>query len=1195
MFEKEINRDIKGVIKVGQHDQENIYQELNEYVVTNELSKHFREFFENYRKGIEGPTDEMGVWISGFFGSGKSHFLKILSYIIENKEVKGRKAIDFFRDDNKIDDALVIADMSLAENVSTDVILFNIDSKAEYNQEPILNVFLRVFNEMQGYCVENPFLADLERNLTHKDLYNDFKLRFKEINKDEWEIKRSDFIFIQDDVIEALVDIGFFKTIDSAKNWAEQVNEDYRLSIEKFATLVKEYCDNKGDNHHVVFLVDEIGQYIGKNSKLMLNLQTVTEDLGIMCQGRAWIVVTSQQDIDKLMKVPGNDFSKIQGRFKTRLALSSANVDEVIRRRILAKNSTATETLELLYEKKEAILKNSISFTPDTAEKKMYMNRADFAAVYPFIPYQFNLLGSVLTSIREHGASGKHLAEGERSMLALFQESAISIMDKELGVLMPFNIFYNALDKFIDHRHRSVIIKATNNQLLNEFDVEVLKVLFMIKYLDEIKANLENLTTLMISEIDQDRVVLKEKIKKSLQRLKGQFLIQKNGDIYSFLTNEEQDINREISHQNVELGEILNEASNVIFEDIFPDKKYNYTNRYNFPFNQIIDEIYRGNRQSSDIGVRIITPYYDFKEDKNSSQSQLSEQSKSQRISNILRGLSDSNNEVIIHLNDDLTFLEEIEEYLKINKYLTKRSAQLSKTSEAIHNAKKAESSEKFERIRIFLEEALKTADIYVKGDKVVIKEKNPVDRINDALNKLVEKIYHKLDYMKTYPVKSDILDVLRDAKQDQFGKTENVENDLAIEDMNHYIELETQIHAKPQLKRILNKFNKAPYGFVDLDIEWLIATLFAQKRISLIKNAQNISLKTNRPEDILKYLTERRYQEKILIDKKTDTSEDKIKIVKDVLRDFFDEMHSTNDDEALMELFQDKAKIKLDTIEKVEVQYQFEERYPGKEIIIEAKELLMDVAAINSLAPFYEFVFTRQNEFLRLGEELDSVLSFFENKQKDYFKMACEVTDLYNENKNYIDNPELSDIANQIAMIINMPRPFSDIPKLPLLIDNFDSLHKAILESESEPIRKDIESDLSQILNELDTNEVKEEFEEQFKNNFHEIETKLMESQKISEIRGKRDESYFLSKKCREKIKQFKQNIPPKNDDTETTEDETLDEPVIVEKDLELRNISSKTNITIKKEDDIDKFLASLRKKLKEELDDNTVINLRI
>jgi hypothetical protein len=187
-----------------------------------------------------------------------------------------------------------------------------------------------------------------------------------------------------------------------------------------------------------------------------------------MCQGKAWIIVTSQQDIDSLMKVPGNDFSKIQGRFKTRLSLSSANVDEVIRKRILAKNPTATQTLEALYEEKEAILKNLISFSADTAEKKMFVDSKDFAAVYPFIPYQFNLLGNVLTSIREHGASGKHLAEGERSMLALFQESAISLMNEELGVLMPFNIFYNALDKFIDHTHRSEIIKPwITNSLMN--------------------------------------------------------------------------------------------------------------------------------------------------------------------------------------------------------------------------------------------------------------------------------------------------------------------------------------------------------------------------------------------------------------------------------------------------------------------------------------------------------------------------------------------------------------------------------------------------------------------------------------------------------------------------------------------------------------------------------------------------------
>ncbi len=1003
-------------------------------------------------------------------------------------------------------------------------------------------------------------------------------------------IKESEFYFIQDHVITTLIDMDFMSS-EAARNWASKAEENYSISIEKFAKLIHEYCENKDDNHHIVFLVDEIGQYIGNDSKLMLNLQTLTEDLGIMCHGKAWIIVTSQQDIDILMKVPGNDFSKIQGRFKTRLSLSSANVDEVIRKRILAKNPTAMLTLESLYEEKEAILNNLISFSSDTAEKKMYTNSKDFSAVYPFIPYQFNLLGDVLTSIREHGASGKHLAEGERFMLALFQESAISLMNKEIGVLMPFNIFYNALDQFIDHRHRSVIIKAIENQYLDELDVEVLKVLFMIKYIKEIKANLENLTTLMVSSIDQDRVDLREKIEKSLKRLVNQTLIQKNGDIYSFLTNDEQAITLAIKNVHVDTGETLNEASNVIFEDIFPYKKYSYNNRYNFAFNQAVDERYRGNRQSDDIGIRIITPYYELKEINNNSQTRLSEQSQSERASNILRGLSDNNNEVIIHLSNDLTFLEEIEELLKINKYILKYSAELSKS---ILLAKQEEASAKRERIKIFLEEALKYADIYVKGDKVNINEKNPVDRINEALNKLVKKIFHKLSYMQTAPIKSDIINILRDVKQEQFG-SEIVENNLAIDEMNRFIGQETRLHTKPSLKTILNKFNKAPYGFVDLDIEWLIATLFAKKSIYLVKNAQNISPKTYNDEDILKFLTERKFQDKILIDKKRETKPIKIKDVKDVLRDFFEVVHSPDDDENLMELFHDKSIIRFNEIEKIEIEYLLEDRYPGKLIIAKSKDLLRDVNNINSLNQFFDFVSEHKDNFLDIAEDLDSVLNFFTNTQKDIFRIACEVTDRYNDNKNYIDNSELMDIANHIIKIIEMSTPFSHIHELPELCSNFDNLHQVILKNESEPIKKDIDADLIHVLEELDTDKLKEKFGVIIKKRFSELENKLINSQEISVIRGIHDESYLLSNKCIEEINEFKDVIDKEKDGNGKGKYRESDKHPLIKKDLNLRNISSETRITIRKDDDIDKFLESLRKKLKEELGEDTVIILRI
>ena len=130
MFKKDIERNIKGVITVDK-EKDNIYQELEEYVVTNELLKHFSEFFSVYNKGITNPTVDMGVWISGFFGSGKSHFLKILSFILDgNLVINGRKPLDFFIEDEKIKDPIVMANMENSSKVNADVILFNIDSKS---------------------------------------------------------------------------------------------------------------------------------------------------------------------------------------------------------------------------------------------------------------------------------------------------------------------------------------------------------------------------------------------------------------------------------------------------------------------------------------------------------------------------------------------------------------------------------------------------------------------------------------------------------------------------------------------------------------------------------------------------------------------------------------------------------------------------------------------------------------------------------------------------------------------------------------------------------------------------------------------------------------------------------------------------------------------------------------------------------
>ena len=1187
MFEKDIERDIKGVIKVGQNDEENIYQELDEYVVTNELLKHFTKFFANYSKGIQTPTDDIGVWISGFFGSGKSHFLKILSYILDsNLEVRGRKPIDFFKEDGKIKDPMVIGDMESSTNVNSDVILFNIDSKSSSqsnsDKDDILNVFIKVFNEMRGYCGGMPFLANFEKKLDEENKFEEFKTEFKNINGTDWVDARDDYYFIQDDIIQSVVNIGFMSERE-ANIWAENAEENTELTIENFAEEVKQYCIDKGNNHHIIFLVDEVGQYIADDTKLMLNLQTIVEELGIKCHGKAWVVVTSQQNIDDITKdIKGMDFSKIQGRFKTRLSLSSSNVDEVIRRRILAKNEVSQQILEAEYSNIEPILKNIITFEKSKAEMKTYESARDFANIYPFVPYQFNRVQDVLTSIREHSASGKHMADGERSMLALFQESAIAIKDAEEGQLVPFNIFYNAIEQFIDHTHSQVINKARENSFLFDFDVEVLKVLFMVKYVKEIKATSKNITTLMISNINEDRLELNSKVDKSLKRLQEQTLIQKNGEIYSFLTNEEQDINREIKNQIVDPGEVLDNAANRIFAEIYPKNKYKFSNRYNFQFNQSIDDKKINNREF-DIGMRIITPYYESNLF-DSAQSSFGEGN----MHNILKGLSEKNNEVIVHLsNESSTVFDEIRESLQIHKFLTKKSADLKAELRA---RKQEEYNDKIERIKLFLESAIKDATIYVKGDKVDIAEKNIESRLDEAMGKLVDKVYNKLSYMDFSPDKSDIKDALTQDYQ-QVLVTADSDCINALNDMDNYILDQSKISNTITLKSLLQRYSKAPYGFNNLDIQWLVATLFAQKRIIFTINSNEISLREVGAKKIFEYLTKTEFIEKLLISTRDSPDPNKINAVKEVLRECYDLNIPFENDEKIMDEFKRVNKLKLDIIDECISEFKISEKYPGRKTLDEAQELFTDANNKKNISQFFNFVWEMEDDFKEISEDLEPILSFFQGRQKIIFEESCAVWDVYESNRNLISDSILTEKASEINKILQMPSPYSNIRRLPDLNKDFNLRFDEILKDERAIIENDINNDLNDVLVRLTNDELKNKFENDINSKFSRLKDKLDSQKNIAIIKGITTESRNLRERFIKDIDNFVVITHPKPGTSPNPEPE----PTITEVSVDIKKITSSSRVKIESEAEIDELLNKIKAKLKEELKDYDIVNLEL
>lgn len=328
MFQKDIDRPINGVVKVMQDDQQSLKDELSEYIITKELRRHFATFFDNYVKAIDTPTDKIGVWISGFFGSGKSHFLKMLSYLLSNKEVDGKHAFDYFAD--KFDDPMMYATVQKCVRIPTESILFNIDIEGPINKDKtaVLRVFAKVFYNHCGFYGEDLKVAKLERFIDKQGKTEAFRAAFKEVNGDEWVNARDSAAFFEDDVVEVLQSVlGMSET--AARNWFNG-EENADMSIKQLVSEIKEYVDSKEGNFRLLFCVDEVGQYIGDDGDLMMNLQSLVEEIGDKCRGKVWVMVTSQEAIDSVVKITGNDFSKIQGRFNTRLSLSSSSVDEVI-------------------------------------------------------------------------------------------------------------------------------------------------------------------------------------------------------------------------------------------------------------------------------------------------------------------------------------------------------------------------------------------------------------------------------------------------------------------------------------------------------------------------------------------------------------------------------------------------------------------------------------------------------------------------------------------------------------------------------------------------------------------------------------------------------------------------------------------------------------------------------------------------
>ena len=436
IFENDFDRKINGVIQVGQSTDDVIEQELDEYVITKELKKHFISFFNYYSDAFDEKTNDMGVWISGFFGSGKSHFLKMLSYILENREVNGIKTVERFRKKFEDDPATFML-IDKSTKAPTETILFNIEIESLMNRDAtaVLRVFAKVFYNHLGFYGENLKVALLERYIAKSGKTEEFRRVFEEKKGKPWVDMRKAFAFNGKFIIPTLMEVLDMSEED-AKSWFNDKSH-IDFSISQFVDDIKDYIATKPNDFRLIFMADEVGQFVGTDTSMLLNLQSIIEQIGSECRGQVWVACTGQEAIDEFIKVRSDEFSRIQARFKVRLSLSSSSVDEVIQKRILKKKATFIPTLEEIYNQNDSVLRNLFSFSDSVLDIIGFSGATDFCENFPFVPDQFIILQKIFTEIRKHGNAGKHFSGGERSMLSGFQEAAQKIKDKDEYALVP--------------------------------------------------------------------------------------------------------------------------------------------------------------------------------------------------------------------------------------------------------------------------------------------------------------------------------------------------------------------------------------------------------------------------------------------------------------------------------------------------------------------------------------------------------------------------------------------------------------------------------------------------------------------------------------------------------------------------------------------------------------------------------------
>jgi hypothetical protein len=542
LFANDIHRRIEEVIKVDQTDEEIIRDEINEYVVTDAICAHYTGIFDAYRETPNKPHEGIAIWVSGFFGSGKSSFAKMLGLSVANRPVAGESAGERFAE-RAGEQKLQVLLKAINETIPTHAVIFDVstDRGIRSGNQTLTEIMYGLFLQSLGYAKDLD-LSELEIGLEEKGQLARFEGEYERIFQKDWSSEKGKVAFALSEASRVLHSLDP-DTYPVADSWVKAVKNKADITPGKLADRAGELMRRRKPGLSLMFVVDEVGQFVARDVQKMLDLQAIVQSLGVKGRGKHWVVVTSQEKLGEL--VSGLDDKKIElarlmDRFPLQVHLEASDISEVTSRRVLSKNAAAQNLLGRLFDENRGRLTEHTRLTADI--KLPELSRESFIDLYPLLPYQIDLIIQVVSGLRTQGGASKHVGGANRTIIKLAQQllinPAVNLADGELGDLVRLDQVYDLVEGNIGSEIRAKIA-AISKELNHPLAKPVAKVICLLQYVKSVHRSAENIAAALHPSVGGDS--RRASVKEALRELETAQKVRHGDDGYRIPTPAEDD------------------------------------------------------------------------------------------------------------------------------------------------------------------------------------------------------------------------------------------------------------------------------------------------------------------------------------------------------------------------------------------------------------------------------------------------------------------------------------------------------------------------------------------------------------------------------------------------------------------------------------------------------------------------------